>query len=75
MKKLVGGAIGSDGSYELDIVDGKLQIAVGYNVEAILNPIKTHVFDAIKNAIPGNYEDAILDGLWNQIMIAVKENV
>lgn len=66
-KEIVAGEIGSEANYKVEIKEGKLQASLVYQgkqagVGANVNIGIGAVLDAIKEAIPGHFDDALIDG-------------
>lgn len=67
MSELAQGQIGASGNYKLEFKEGKLQaeiLGTSDMVEGgIVLKIKAEaVLEALKNAIPGHFDDALIDG-------------
>ena len=74
MKELLSGNLGADGGkYALQIEGGSLVAQVGYPVEKILQPLKEKLVDRLKNLIPGDWDDAIIDKAWQEAVDFLSE--
>jgi hypothetical protein len=65
MKDIAEGKIGSDGKYDLELVEGKLKLTVAYDaggveagVSVALNP--DYFLDKLAAVIPGQVDDAVI---------------
>lgn len=66
-KDIVEGKLGSVGAYDVEFKGGKLTAKVGVehvglSASLVLEMGAAAVFEALKKAIPGTIDDAILDG-------------
>lgn len=64
-KELAAGPIGSDGHYKVEFKNGALRAEAGYDKgvkSALVIEIPAdYVLDALKNAIPGQVDDAVIE--------------
>ena len=72
MKQIAKAGLG-DGQAVLDIDAGMLEVKIQYPVAKLLEPLKANVIDKLKAAIPGTWDDGILDSLWESIVKALSE--
>lgn len=73
-KVLVNGKVGaSDADYSVEVADGELKVSVGYPVAELLAPVKAQFFDKLKDAIPGSWDDAVLDKVWDELVSLLSE--
>ena len=67
MKALYEHELGSDGGLAGFYIDGKMvEVKVGYPIAKLLDPVLEKLnplADRLKELIPGNFEDAIVDDL------------
>lgn len=64
-KDLLNGKIGKEGSYELEMKDGKLRFTIGYDGQGVDSGLYVdlepeYFLDKLADAIPGNIDDAII---------------
>ena len=65
-KDLVDGKIGANGSYDVEFKGGKLSASVSYDLKGVEGTLKLAigaeaVLLALKEAIPGHFEDSAID--------------
>lgn len=73
-KSIVKQPLGADGGFaELVVEEGNLVVKAGYPVAKILEPIKKNFVDKLKTAIPGTWDDVIIDNAWNEAVKIVTE--
>lgn len=68
MSEIVGGKLGPEASYKLELVDGKIQLSLTYagaeTSATIAVASSPRIFlDKLAAAIPGGIDDAIIKGL------------
>lgn len=74
MKELLNVGVGGDGGkLAVQVEGGMLKLELGYPVAKLLEPLKVKVLDKLKALIPGNWEDAILDKGWADLVASVSE--
>jgi len=66
--------VGGDGGEVSAGVESKnLFIKVSYPVEKIVQPIKEKFIDKLKTAIPGSWDDMLIDAAWASALREVQE--
>lgn len=74
MKTIVAGPIGeTQGKYAVTIEDGDLVVEARHPVAPVLNTVKTKFVDRLKKAIPGPFDDMLIDKIWDEVVKEVTE--
>ena len=72
MKELLKQGMG-DGALVISVDQGQLELKAQFPVAKILEPMKAQIFDKVKAAIPGTWDDALIDALYEAMVKALSE--
>lgn len=72
-KAIADGKIGAEGEYKVDFSDGRLRIEASYTGKGLragsfVEGDAVYLVDKITDAIPGEWDDELLDGLAEKIL-------